>query len=593
MSITPIARVYEHLTFLYGPERGRRVAETLLPRLERFRIRHPDLQQAPPPAQRLTERDSVLITYGDQVRDPTDPRPPLALLGEVLRQYAAPAISIVHLLPFFPYSSDDGFSVIDYTAVNPEWGTWEDVERLRRDFRLMFDAVINHISRHSAWFQAFLDGDPAFEHAFITVEPGTDLSLVVRPRALPLLTEVQTVHGPRMVWTTFSADQIDLNYADPSVLLRIIDVLLTYVAHGAEIIRLDAIAYLWKKIGTSCIHLEETHRVVKLFRAILDLVAPGVMLITETNVPHQENISYFGDGTDEAQLVYQFPLPPLVRHTFVSGDATHLTAWAAALEAPSEGTTFYNFLASHDGIGVRPVEGILTPREVDALVQQTLRHGGFASYKTNSDGSQSVYELNINYFDALSDPAGAESRALQIARFVVAHSIMFTLQGVPAIYVHSLFGSRSDRAAVEHTGVYRAINRAKFDRSALDAALADPGTLRAGVYRALRKLLMQRREHPAFHPNAPQRILSLGTGVFAVAREAPQERILALHNVTACPQRVHLSTVYGLADGEWRDLLSDLVLPSLPTTVTLQPYQILWLRHGERTSEAISREKGA
>ncbi len=580
MSITPVARLYEHLTFLYGPERGRRVAETLLPRLERFRTDHPELQQAPPPAQRLTEQDSVLITYGDQVRDPADPRPPLALLGEALRQYAAPAISIVHLLPFFPYSSDDGFSVIDYTTVNPEWGTWEDVERLRRDFRLMFDAVINHISRRSAWFQAFLDGDPAFAHAFITVEPGTDLSLVVRPRALPLLTEVQTVHGPRMVWTTFSADQIDLNYADPDVLLRIIDVLLTYVAHGAEIIRLDAIAYLWKKIGTPCIHLEETHRVVKLFRAVLDMVAPGVMLITETNVPHQENISYFGDGTDEAQLVYQFPLPPLVMHTFVSGDATRLTAWAGALEAPAESTTFYNFLASHDGIGVRPVEGILTPQEVDALVQQALRHGGFVSYKTNSDGSQSVYELNINYFDALSDPAGAEPQALQIARFIAAHSIMLTLQGVPAIYVHSLFGSRSDRAAVERTGVYRAINRAKFDRSALDASLADPRTLRVGVYRALRELLMRRREHPAFHPNAPQRILSLGSGIFAVERVASEERILALHNVTGRPQRVHLSTADGLVDGEWQDVLSGLLLSSLPATVTLQPYQTVWLRHG-------------
>jgi sucrose phosphorylase len=201
----------------------------------------------------------------------------------VLEKYARGVITGVHVLPFFPYSSDDGFSVIDYTAVNPDFGTWADVERLGRNFRLMFDAVINHISAHSGWFQEFLKGNPGFADYFIVVEEGTDLSQVVRPRALPLLTSVQTAHGERLVWTTFSADQIDLNYANPDVLLEIIEILLLYVEKGAEIIRLDAIAYLWKKIGTPCIHLEETHRVVKLFRTVFDAVAPHVMLITRTS----------------------------------------------------------------------------------------------------------------------------------------------------------------------------------------------------------------------------------------------------------------------------------------------------------------------
>ncbi len=558
------ARIHAHLQFLYGETTGRRTAERLWQRLASFRRRHPELRQAPPPAQRLTERDSVLITYGDQVREPHTP--PLQTLGRVLQRYAHPAISTVHLLPFFPYSSDDGFSVIDYTRVNPAWGTWDDVEAIGRDFRLMFDAVINHISRHSAWFRRFQDGDPAFAGAFITVDPATDLSQVVRPRALPLLTRVSTAQGPRWVWTTFSEDQIDLNYGDPAVLLRVVDVLLAYVAHGAEIIRLDAIAYLWKKIGTSCIHLEETHRVVKLFRAIFDWVAPGVMLITETNVPHEENISYFGQGHDEAQLVYQFPLPPLVLHTFIHGDSRRLTDWAAALRPPAEGTTFFNFLASHDGIGVRPVEGILTAEETSALVERTLRHGGFVSHKANADGSESVYELNISYFDALSDPQSEEPRPRQVARFVAAHAIMLALQGLPAIYVHSLFGSRSERAAVERTGQKRAINRAKFHRAELETALADPASLRAQVYRALLHLLEVRRHHAAFHPDAPQIVHDWGTGLFVVERRGAGEIVLTVVNVSEQAQPLP-----ELSGGPWRDLLGT------ATGSTLAPFQVMWL----------------
>ncbi|MEA3396901.1 MAG: alpha-amylase family glycosyl hydrolase, partial [Chloroflexota bacterium] len=380
-------QIIAHLTFLYGTERAPRLWERLSVMLADFTRRHPELREnVPPPAERLTERDVILITYGDQVTEPG--KPPLRALSEVLEQHVRGALTGVHILPFFPYSSDDGFSVIDYTRVNPDFGDWADIERLGHTFRLMFDAVINHISRQSDWFQAFLAGDPEFAESFIVVEPGTDLSQVVRPRALPLLTAVQTVSGEKLVWTTFSTDQIDLNFADPGVLLRVIGVLLLYVEEGAELIRLDAIAYLWKKLGASCIHLEEAHRVVKLCRAVLDAVAPGVMIITETNVPHEENISYFGNGRDEAQLVYQFPLPPLVLHTLVTGDVTRLSTWAAGLELPSDQTTFYNFLASHDGVGVRPVEGILTPEEVQALVDRTLAHGGYVSGKTNTDGSE-------------------------------------------------------------------------------------------------------------------------------------------------------------------------------------------------------------
>jgi len=578
-------RLFDHLVFLYGEERAPGLLQRLLAVLAQFRQRNPRLYSATEyqvPQERLTERDIILITYGDQIQEPG--RPPLRTLAEVLPHYCGDAISGVHILPFFPYSSDDGFSIIDYTAVNPEWGTWADIRQLGEHVRLMFDAVINHISRQSEWFEGFLRDDPEYADFFITVKEGTDLSMVVRPRALPLLTRVETFTGERFVWTTFSEDQIDLNFGNPEVLLRIVDVLLLYVEQGAEFIRLDAIAYLWKKLDTSCIHLEEAHRVVKLLRTVMDAVAPGVSLITETNVPHLENISYFGDGTDEAQMVYQFSLPPLTLHAFLTGDATYLTRWAATLQPSSSETTFFNFLASHDGIGVRPAEGILPPEEVQRLVDTTLAHGGFVSHKTDGDGAQSVYELNISYFDALSDPGGDEPLTLQVDRFLAAQAIMLALQGVPGIYVHSLFGSRSDWEGVERTGHYRSINRQKFRRAELEAALADSDSLCSRVFRAYRHLVQVRAAHRIFHPNGPQRVLALHPGLFVLLRTTPDgnETCLCLHNVTAQAQTLsmELSTLEISHDGDMRDVITGTAYAVAGDTLRLEmtPYQVLWLQ---------------
>jgi glycosidase len=578
-------RILDHLSFLYGAERAQGLGEQLDAILGRFRQRNPHLcaagEQAAP-SRRLSEQDVILITYGDQVTEPG--RPPLQTLAEVLETYVQGIVTGVHILPFFPYSSDDGFSVVDYTAVNPDLGDWADVERLGRHFRLMCDVVINHVSAHSAWFQRFLAGDPEYTDYFITVEDGRDISQVVRPRALPLLTRVQTALGERMVWTTFSADQVDLNYANPEVLLKMVEVLLLYVEKGVEIIRLDAIAYAWKKAGTSCIHLEETHRLVKLLRAILDAVAPHAILITETNVPHIENVSYFGDGSDEAQMVYQFPLPPLVLHALSTGDGSRLSDWAVGLSTPSDSTTFFNFLASHDGIGVRPVESILSPAEIHGLVGRTLAHGGYVSDKANPDGSQSVYELNISYFDALSDPTGGEPLDWQVRRFLAAQAIMLSLAGVPGIYVHSLFGSRSHHLHVEQTGQRRSINREKFRRDQLERALADPSSLRHRVFYPYRHLIRVRTGRSAFHPHGLQRVLSVHPAVFALLRAAPDgsEAVVCLHNLSNAEQlvQVHLPTSPFPHAGRVRDLLTGAAFSvdaSGLLTLSLLPYQVMWL----------------
>lgn len=515
------------LASLYGEAGAAGLREALEARLARHRS---DAEASPIPG-KLSERDALLITYADQVREPGVA--PLRTLATFCQRHLTGVISGVHLLPFYPWTSDDGFSVKDCFAVAPEYGTWEDVAAFRPHFDLMFDAVFNHASAQGDWFQRFLRDEPDFRDFFVTVRGNHDLSKVVRPRALPLLTEFQTAHGPEKVWTTFSADQVDVNVKNPRVLLAVLDALLCYVAHGARFIRLDAIAYLWKEIGTPCIHLPQTHAIIQLLRAVLNEVAPHVQLITETNVPHADNISYFGDGTNEAQLVYNFALPPLVLHALLRGDATHLTQWAASLKAPSDRTTYFNFLASHNGIGLNPARGILPDAEIDFLVERCLAHGGFINHKHNADGSKSPYEMNIVYFDAVNDPAAGDSLDTQVNRFLVAQAIMLSLAGVPGLYFHSLFGSRNDCEAALQSGINRRINRQKLALAELEAELAESRSLRTRVLARFCELLALRRAHPAFAPHAWQQVLDAGPQVFAVLREGLEaaDRMLCLHNL--------------------------------------------------------------
>lgn len=570
-------RVLEKLLTLYGVDRAPAIFEQLQQLLDGW-----TLHDLPPAVLALTERDVVLITYGDQVRPADGTATPLATLHDFLKQTIAGTINTVHLLPFYPYTSDDGFSVVDYTAVDPALGTWEDIRHLSDDFRLMFDAVFNHISQASAWFQGFRRDAEPYNGYFMVVDQGVDLSQVRRPRTLPLLTEVETARGKVHVWTTFSPDQIDVNIANPAVLLDLIRILLFYVEQGATLIRLDAIGFLWKTIGTECIHLPETHLVIRLMRDVLDLVAPEVILVTETNVPHDENISYFGDGDNEAQMVYQFTLPPLLVHTFQTGDTSALNRWTNTIHRPGSRTTYFNFTASHDGIGVTPATGILSPAEIGALVERVQAHGGLVSYKSLPDGTSVPYELNISYFDAINHPEiTAAQPEVAVQRFIASQAIMLAFMGVPGIYFHSLFGSRSDHAGVQHTGRNRTINRQKFEIEALLADLNQPDSLRRRVFEAYTRLLRIRTQEPAFHPLGQQTALRLHPGIYALDRRSPDglHRVLALHNVREETIPVHLAAPDGATAGRWRDLLTDNVYDATPSLeLTLSPGQVAWLK---------------
>ncbi len=513
------------------------------------------------------QTDALLITYGDSIV--REGEAPLQTLDRFAREHLDGVVRTIHILPFSPFSSDDGFSVIDYRAVNEQIGDWADIERLGEAFELMFDLVLNHVSSKSSWFRDFRRGIAPGRHFFVAVEPDADTSMVVRPRSLPLLTPAYTPAGERYVWTTFSPDQVDLDFSNPDVLFEFIDIMLFYFSKGARILRLDAIAYLWKELGTPCIHLPQTHEVVKLLRDVTELAGADAKILTETNVPHEENISYFGNG-DEAHIVYQFSLPPLLLHALHTGNGAYLTDWADGLEDPPSGCTFLNFTASHDGIGVRPLQGLISEAELDELLKGMQQRGGHVSTREVAEGVHSPYEINITYFDALGDRS-ADQASLHVERFLCSQIVALSLKGIPAVYLHSLTATRNDYGGVKETGRARTINRMQWNDADLNQRLADKASVEHRVFREYTRLLRLRRGHPAFHPDAAQRVVRVNHRVFAVVR---QDTVLCVANLTAKRVRVDVAGELPGATA-WHDLIADKVRK--PGALTLAPYQVVWL----------------
>lgn len=514
----------------------------------------------------FSERDSILITYGDTIVDGAECG--LRVLSKFLKEFVRDSIGNVHLLPMYPYTSDDGFSVTDYRQINPELGSWEDVENLSAEYGLMFDAVINHISKSSDWFQGYLKGESPYRDYFITCDPKADYSAVTRPRALPLLTEFETSEGVKHVWTTFSEDQIDLNYGCPELLAQIADLLLMYAQKGARYIRLDAVGFMWKELGTTCMHLPQTHEIIKLIKDIFRVYSPKTRIITETNVPHEDNISYFGTDGDEADLVYQFPLPPLVMYSLITGSAKTLSDWMKTLQLPSDKVTYFNFLSSHDGIGVRPVEGLLSKEELQLLVDTALKNGGEVSYKDNGDGTRSPYELNINYQDALAGPDASDHE--RIVKFLAAETILLSLQGVPGIYIHSLLGSRNDYYGKTTSGIPRRINREKLEFTYIREQLLGDSNRRKIFEEMIRRLEI-RREESAFSPLSSQQVFQWKPEVLTFVRENGQtgSKVLVAVNVSGKTQQIVSSELKGI------DLLSE---NKIDGVLNLNPWECAWIK---------------
>ncbi|MCA9034239.1 MAG: sugar phosphorylase [Planctomycetaceae bacterium] len=521
------------------------------------------------------QRDILLITYGDSIVD--DDATPLNTLQQFLDEYLKDAVSSVHILPFCPFSSDDGFAVVDYTVVNPALGDWSHIRRIAERYRLMADIVINHVSSESQWFRNFCENVEPGATYVMQARPEDDLTDVVRPRASPLLRPTETLDGTKYVWCTFSHDQIDLDFRNPEVLLAFLQIVRLYLEQGVRIFRLDAVGFLWKEVGTSCMHLPQTHEVVKLIRSITDYYAPGTLLITETNVPNHENLTYFGNR-NEAHVIYNFSLAPLLVHALLTGTTEYLKRWMMSMPPAPVGCTYLNFTASHDGIGMRPVEGLLSEEEQQQMVDTICRFGGRVSTRRTADGGERVYELNVSLFDALRGTVSGEDE-WQLHRFLCSQTIMMGLEGIPAFYIHSLLATPNDHDTLKRTQHNRSINRHKWDLNQLQPLLNDPETIQSQVLKELKRRMKIRAEQSAFHPNATQFTLHLSDPFFAFWRQSTDrsQSIFCVHNMTSSIQSLRFTDLNLISTDLWYDAISGHQYADQVSEIEVLPYQCLWV----------------
>jgi len=555
-------RIETHLGVIYGEGDYRELIDRLV---DAMRLREHFFE---PVAftNHWSEKDVALITYGDSIKPKSGS--PLRELAKFLDARLGDSISIVHVLPYFPSTSDDGFAVSDYGMVNPDLGDWSDLENLSQKYRVMSDLVVNHCSASHEWFKQFERNEEPGRHYFVETSPDDDLSEVVRPRTSELLRPTETPEGTKHVWCTFGHDQVDLNFRDHDLLVELVKIIREHLDHGVGVFRLDAVAFVWKEIGTTCINHFKTHELVRLFRTLIEHVKPDAVIITETNIPNQENLSYFGNG-NEAHGIYNFSLPPLLLYALTEGNCRCLIQWLMRMPPAQPGTMFFNFIASHDGIGLRPAERLLTDDDIRSLVDKMSEYGGRVSERTLADGTKKPYEINISLFDALQTEE----------KFLCAHTILLGLEGVPAFYLHSLLGTRNDLEGVSESGINRRINRHQWDSDELEALLDDPESPHARVLSGLLKLINLRKKQPAFHPNATQFTLHLGDQVFAFWRQSIDrgQNVFCLNNISAEELVIPLASINLVSTEDWLDLISGEELEEDALEVTLAPYQCLWL----------------
>lgn len=534
-----------------------------------------DAQGPTPFLNRWNASDIVMITYGDSIV--SDIEKPLVTLKQFIDSHLSNELSGVHILPFFPYSSDDGFSVLDYSSVNESLGDWQDISAISERYKLMADLVINHCSARSIWFENFIKGEGTGHNYFFTASPSDPLDKVVRPRTSPLLKPVSTKQGEQFVWCTFSHDQVDLDFSNPEVLIAFVGIIKQYLDAGVLIFRLDAIAFLWKEIGTSCINLPQTHEVVRLLRTLIECANENAIIITETNIPNIQNLAYFGNA-NEAHAIYNFSLPPLLIYSLISGDCQALKHWLMRMPPAQNGTCYFNFIASHDGIGLRPAEGLLSESEIATMVNTMQNFGGLISWRTGEDGSQKPYEMNIALFDALKGTINGPDKH-QYQRFICAHSIMMSLEGIPGIYIHSLLGTENDYEKYNNTHHNRAINRHRWQSELLSEQLANPYSHHSKVLAGLKKLIAIRKQQNAFHPNATQFVLQLGPELFGVWRQCMNrsQSIFCVANITNKPLSLRLNELNLIETEHWHDLITGQHITDLNSEFALLPYQTIWL----------------
>ena len=519
----------------------------------------------------ISEKTSLVISYGDNIYSSQSSS--MKIFQKFFQKNLEKLFDTIHFLPFYPSSSDSGFAVKDHYQIDRKIGNWSDLKKISKSKKIMADVVINHASARGLWFKNFLKRKKPGKDYFLTVNSKFNTSKVVRPRDHKLLKKIKIFEKNDYLWRTFSPDQIDLNFKNPSVLLRFIKIIIYLINNGVTIFRLDAIAYLWKQNGTKCINLSQTHEIIKLLRVVTSLLNVQTLIITETNLPEKENLSYFGKN-NEANWVYNFSLPPLLIHAFLFENSSYLNQWSRKLPSTKHGNCYLNFIASHDGIGIRPTEGILNEKTLGSFLKRLKKNGSKFSYRKVQNKSKKVYEANITVFDALRksdfDPKGL----FFLERYVSAHAIMISFEGIPAIYFNSLFGKSNDEAKYIITGNNRDVNRYKWNFNNITTKLRDKKSKQSIFYRNIGALLEIKRKQKAFHPNASRININLGPKIFCFKRISKDKKqsIICMTNLSSKIQTPNFKKI-----GSYRDLLNSNLKFRGGTSLILKPFQTVWL----------------
>ena len=521
---------------------------------------------------RISEQTSLVISYGDNIY--ANNTNSIKVFQNFYKKNLSKYFNAVHFLPFYPSSSDSGFAVKDHYRIEKKIGSWSDIKKISKFNNVMADIVINHSSARGLWFKNFLKKKRPGKDYFLTVNSKFDVSKVVRPRDHKLLKKIDIFKKSDYLWRTFSPDQIDLNFKNPVVLLRFIKIMIHLVNNGVRIFRLDAIAYLWKKDGTNCINLKQTHQIVKLLRIITNLLNVQTVIITETNLPEKENLSYFGKN-DEANWIYNFSLPPLLIHAFLFENSSYLTKWSKSLPNAKLGNSYLNFIASHDGIGMRPTEGILNKKSLNSFLKRLKKNGSKFSYRKVQNKSKKVYEANITVFDALKKTDFDPNGKFFLERYIAAHAIMISFEGIPAVYFNSLFGKSNDDAKYVITGNNRDINRYKWNYKNITKKLSNKNSKQSIFFKNLRKLLDVKKKQKAFHPNAKRLNINLGSKIFCFKRISldKKQTIISITNCSSVNQYPKLAKKYS----KWKNIINSQINFTDNKTLKLKPFETIWL----------------
>jgi glycosidase len=612
--------ILRKLSFVYGSE-----AEELF--LEIVQLLDSFLEQQPKaPDQsipnvlhipKFSHKDIILNSYPDSII--SESTSPLAALRKFGEEFLSNTINGIHILPFYPWDTDRGFSVLDYYEVDPRNGSWQDIRAIASTFdSLMIDVVINHASiDNSIVQQALLKQD--YHNYVLTFDdqnkPSHDeLVKITRARPSPVLTryalvkdsfdndKATLVHpeekGQGWVWTTFSRSntpdgnidtrQVDFNFKNSKVFIEFLKIILEYISHGARWIRLDAIGYLWKEIGTNCLHRPQTHVITQLYSEILALLESfSIVLIAEVNEPQEKALQYLGLTEEpESDMIYLFTHFPLAVHAILSGTAKYYMNWLPSL-IPAIGKLFVTVLGTHDGMGQKPI-GDWLPSSEKEFLQTTLvnKHGALPNFAHLSGGQKIIYELCSTPWSFINPKNSKHDRKIAIRRYSAVFTLGLMIKGVPSIYINGLLGIPNSEETLDEN---RTVNRQRLNESELLNILRDEANINSQILTELLRITEIRQNEPSFDLAGRFKPVTIHDSIVSIILSSNDQKDNLLAMVNVSNEIVNLKLdLKNLGGNKQRpeihlvDILANEIIRETSNiseiSVMLEPYQARWIK---------------